>query len=37
MIHNEQSPLAGTVVKIKPDAKHFQVTEFGGSDFRVED
>ena len=37
MIHNKPSELAGKIVKIKKDATHFQLDNFGGSDFRVED
>ena len=29
--------MAGKTVKIKPNVKHFQVPDFGGSDFVVED
>ena len=37
LIHNKPSELAGTTVKISDTAKHFQVEDFGGSEFRVED
>jgi hypothetical protein len=37
MIHKESSPLAGKTVKIKQTVKHPQQSDFGGSDFRVED
>lgn len=37
IMHQEQSSLAGKTVKIKPDARHPQVTSFGGSEYRVED
>lgn len=37
MKHDKPHPLAGKTVKLKPDAKHFQVDDFGGSHFRVED
>lgn len=37
MKHANQSELAGKTVKIKPDVKHFQQPDFGGSDYRVED
>ena len=36
-MHEEQHPLAGETVKIKPDVKHPQNPSFGGSDFRIED
>lgn len=36
-MHQEPSPLAGKTVKIKPDARHPQVPDFGGSEYRVED
>lgn len=36
-IHNEPHPLAGKTVKLKPSATHFQVHDFGGSEFRLED
>lgn len=37
MIHQEQSPLAGTTVRIKKNSTHLQVPDFGGSEYRVED
>ena len=37
MVHSEQHPLAGKTAKIREGVKHFQVKDFGGSDFRVED
>ncbi len=37
MLHTKQSELAGKTVKIKPDVQHFQQSDFGGSDFIVED
>ena len=37
MIHKEQSELAGKTVKIKSEVKHFQVKDFGGAEFEVED
>ena len=37
MIHPEASPLAGSIVRIKKDAKHPQIPDFGGSEYRVED
>lgn len=36
-MHKEPSPLSGKTVRIKKDAKHPQVDNFGGSEFRVED
>lgn len=36
-MHVEPSPLAGKTIKIKETAQHFQVPEFGGSEYRVED
>lgn len=36
-MHDKPHDLAGKTVKIKADAKHFQVPDFGGLDFRVED
>ena len=37
MLHKESSELAGKTVKIRPEIKHPQDPNFGGSDFRVED
>ncbi len=37
VLHNEASEYAGKTVKIKPGAEHPQVSDFGGSEFRVED
>ncbi len=37
MLHTEISPLAGKTIKIKPEIKHLQNPNFGGSDFIVED
>ena len=36
-MHTEPSALAGTTVKIKAGVKHFQVPDFGGAEYRVED
>ena len=36
-MHTESSELAGKTVKIKPNVKHPQVEDFGGSEFKVED
>ncbi len=36
-MHTEKSQFAGKTVKIKPDIKHPQFKNFGGSDFIVED
>jgi len=36
MIHQTDSPLKGKTVKIKANAKHPQVKNFGGSEFLVE-
>jgi hypothetical protein len=36
-MHNISSELSGKTVTIKADAEHFQVSDFGGSEFRVED
>ena len=36
-MHDKQSNLAGKMVKIKQSSTHPQVTNFGGSDFKVED
>jgi len=35
--HNESSEHAGNVVRIRSDATHPQVPDFGGSEFRVKD
>ena len=37
MIHKEPHPKAGQIVKIAACAKHPQVDNFGGADFRLED
>ena len=37
MIHKEPHPLAGKTVRIKLTATHFQYSDFGGSELRVED
>lgn len=37
MIHKEPHPKAGQTVKIIASAKHPQVKEFGGAEFRLED
>ncbi len=37
ILHGEASGYAGKTVKIKLEAKHLQVPDFGGSEFRVED
>jgi len=37
MTHKEPHPMAGKTVRIKKEAKHFQVPDFGGSEFVVED
>ena len=36
-MHAESHPLAGKIVKIKPEVTHFQQPEFGGMDFVIED
>lgn len=36
-MHSEKSPLAGKTVRIKAHVTHAQVTDFGGSAYRVED
>ena len=36
-MHKDLHPMAGKVVKIKPEVTHLQVPEFGGMDFHVED
>lgn len=35
--HSEPHRLAGKSVRIKPQVKHFQFPNFGGSEFKVED
>lgn len=37
MNHQKPHPFAGKTVKIKPGVEHFQVENFGGSDFKLED
>lgn len=37
MIHTESSPLAGKTVKIRAGRTHPHVTDFGSSDYVVED
>ena len=37
MMHDNVSPLANKVVKIKAGATHPQVEHFGGAEFKVED
>lgn len=37
MIHEEPSDLARKMIKIKNTSTHFQFSDFGGSDFEVED
>jgi len=37
MAHAESHPKAGRVVKIKQNVTHPQVSDFGGSEYRVED
>ncbi len=37
MLHATSSDFAGKTVKIKPGVKHPQVSDFGGSEYRVED
>lgn len=36
-IHPKKHPLAGKIVRIKKDATHPQVPDFGGAEYRVED
>jgi hypothetical protein len=36
-MHNESHPAAGKIVRIKKDAKHPQMPDFGGSEYRIED
>ena len=36
-MHEQPSPLAGKTVRIKAEAKHPQVIDFGNSEYRVED
>lgn len=37
VLHPEPSTLSGTAVKIRAEASHPQVPNFGGSEFKVED
>lgn len=37
MIHLEKHPMAGKVMRIKKNVKHFQYADFGGSEFLVDD